>query len=56
MCFDGGSSYSGYGRAEFDRRVRIYQISQYGERVETYKRTTKGEIIDKEVLVDPIST
>lgn len=55
MCFDGGSSYSGYGRKEFDRRVRIYQISDFGEKVETYKRTTGGEILDREVLVEPIS-
>ncbi|KAK1921767.1 Metallo-dependent phosphatase-like protein [Papiliotrema laurentii] len=51
MCFDGGSSYSGYGQLGFDRRVRVYHISQYGERVETYKRLTSGEIIDRQVLV-----
>lgn len=51
MCFDGGSSYSGYGKADFERRVRIYQISDYGEKVETYKRLAGGDTIDKQVLV-----
>lgn len=55
MCFDGGSSYSGYGHEGFDRRVRVFQISEYGEKVETYKRTTSGEVVDREVLVEPIS-
>ncbi|WVQ69479.1 uncharacterized protein L199_007698 [Kwoniella botswanensis] len=50
-CFDGGSSYSGYGQLGFDRRVRIYNISSYGEKIETYKRLTSGEVIDKQVLV-----
>lgn len=51
MCFDGGSSYSGYGQLGFDRRVRIYQISDFGETVETYKRLTTGDILDRQVLV-----
>lgn len=51
MCFNGGSSYSGYGQLGFDRRVRIYQISEYGEKIETYKRLTSGDIIDRQVLV-----
>ena len=51
MCFDGGSSYAGYGQLGFDRRVRLYQISDYGEKVETYKRLTTGEIIDRQTLV-----
>ncbi|WVR04789.1 hypothetical protein IAU60_001801 [Kwoniella sp. DSM 27419] len=51
MCFDGGSSYSGYGQLGFDRRVRVYQISGYGEKIETYKRLTSGEILDQQVLV-----
>ncbi|ORY21337.1 Metallo-dependent phosphatase-like protein [Naematelia encephala] len=53
MCFDGGSSFSGYGQLGFDRRVRVYQISQYGEKIETYKRLTNGDIIDEQVLVGP---
>lgn len=51
MCFDGGSSYSGYGKLDFDRRVRIYNISQWGETIATYKRLTSGQIIDEQVLV-----
>ena len=51
MCFDGGSSYSGYGQIGFDRRVRIYDISEFGEKVETYKRLTTGEVVDRQVLI-----
>lgn len=51
ICFNGGSSYSGYGKVGFDRRVRVYQISEFGEKIETYKRTAGGEVIDQEVLV-----
>ncbi|WVQ98259.1 hypothetical protein IAU59_005382 [Kwoniella sp. CBS 9459] len=51
MCFDGGSSFSGYGQLGFDRRVRVYKISQYGEKIETYKRLSQGDIIDQQVLV-----
>lgn len=51
MCFDGGSSFSGYGQLGFDRRVRIYTLADYGETVHTYKRLTSGEIIDQQILV-----
>ncbi|TXT16081.1 hypothetical protein VHUM_00584 [Vanrija humicola] len=51
MCFDGGSSFSGYGQADFDRRTRVYLISQWGEVIETYKRLTGGDIVDRQVLV-----
>lgn len=51
MCFDGGSSFSGYGQLGFDRRVRIYQLSDYGEIVETYKHLTNGDIVDRQTLV-----
>jgi hypothetical protein len=37
MCFSGGSSYSGYGLLGFDRRVRVFELSDYGERIATYK-------------------
>ncbi|CAE6540487.1 unnamed protein product [Rhizoctonia solani] len=50
-CFGGGGSYAGYGKVGFDRRFRIFHISQYGEKIETYKRTDKGETIDKMTLV-----
>lgn len=35
----------------FDRRFRVYQVSEYGEKIETYKRTEKDEIVDRMVLV-----
>jgi len=50
-CFGGGGSYSGYGKLGFDRRFRVYQVSDYGEKIETYKRTEKDEIVDRMVLV-----
>ncbi|QRV74007.1 hypothetical protein RhiJN_02021 [Ceratobasidium sp. AG-Ba] len=50
-CFNGGSSYAGYGEVGFDRRFRIFQISEYGEKIETYKRTESGVVIDRMVLV-----
>jgi len=51
ICFDGGSSFSGYGKVGFDRRVRVYQLSEYGEKIETYKRLSSGDIVDRQVLV-----
>ncbi|WVF69590.1 hypothetical protein IAT40_004368 [Kwoniella sp. CBS 6097] len=51
MCFDGGSSFSGYGQLGFDRRARVYKISNYGEKIETYKRLSQGDIIDQQILV-----
>lgn len=51
ICFDGGTSFSGYGQLGFDRRVRVYQLLDYGETVETYKRLTNGDIVDRQVLV-----
>ncbi|PFH51912.1 hypothetical protein AMATHDRAFT_141299 [Amanita thiersii Skay4041] len=50
MCFGGGGSYSGYGRIGFDRRFRVYEISDYGETIRTYKRTEKDEVIDEMIL------
>ncbi|KAJ9115838.1 hypothetical protein QFC22_004980 [Naganishia vaughanmartiniae] len=50
-CFGGGGSYSGYGDKDFERRFRIYQLSDYGEKIETYKRTESGKIVDPMVLV-----
>ncbi|EIN09401.1 Metallo-dependent phosphatase [Punctularia strigosozonata HHB-11173 SS5] len=43
-CFGGGG---------FDRRFRVYDISAYGEKIETYKRTENDEIIDRMVLSGP---
>ncbi|BEI97383.1 hypothetical protein CcaverHIS631_0209720 [Cutaneotrichosporon cavernicola] len=51
MCFNGGSSYGGYGKVGFDRRVRLYDVTDWGETISTYKRLTSGEIIDRQVLV-----
>lgn len=45
------SSYSGYSRIGFDRRFRIFDISDYGETIRTYKRTEKDEILDEMYLV-----
>ncbi|KAF8956921.1 Metallo-dependent phosphatase-like protein [Flammula alnicola] len=47
------SSYSGYGKIGFDRRFRIYDISDYGETIKTYKRTEKDEVIDEMILTGP---
>ncbi|KAL5537002.1 DCR2 [Sanghuangporus sanghuang] len=51
LCFGGGGSYSGYSRIGFDRRFRIFDISDYGETIQTYKRTEKDEILDEMILV-----
>jgi len=56
MCFGGGGSYSGYGRVGFDRRFRVYEISDYGERIRTWKRLEgteaepEGRVADDLVL------
>ncbi|OJT14478.1 hypothetical protein TRAPUB_8978 [Trametes pubescens] len=50
LCFGGGGSYSGYGKVGFDRRFRIYDISDYGETIRTYKRTEHDEIVDEMVV------
>ncbi|KAJ6581440.1 Metallo-dependent phosphatase [Mycena capillaripes] len=55
FCFGGGGSYSGYGKLGFDRRFRIYDISDYGETIRTYKRTEhegfQDSVLDDVVLV-----
>lgn len=45
------SQYSGYGKGGFSRRMRVYQLSEYGERIETYKLLDSLERIDRTVLV-----
>ncbi|KAJ3759333.1 Metallo-dependent phosphatase-like protein [Lentinula raphanica] len=57
MCFGGGGSYSGYGKVGFDRRFRVYEISDYGEKIRTWKRLEgveaepEGHVVDDMVLV-----
>jgi hypothetical protein len=50
LCEPVQSSSDGRGR-RFDRRFRIYDVSDFGETIETYKRTENGAIVDREVLV-----
>ncbi|EJU03587.1 Metallo-dependent phosphatase [Dacryopinax primogenitus] len=51
FCFGGGGSFSGYGKVGFDRRLRVYKISDYGETIRTYKHTEHDKIIDDVILV-----
>lgn len=37
-----------FGR--FDRRFRIYDVSDYGETIRTYKRTERDQVIDEMLL------
>jgi len=53
QCFGGGSSYSGYGKIGFDRRFRVYEISDYGETIKTWKRTEHDDIVDEMILAGP---
>ena len=46
-----GSSYSGCGEVCLNRRFRIFDISDYGETIRTYKRTEHDEILDEIALV-----
>ncbi len=34
----------------FERRYRIYEISDYGETIQTWKRTESGIIVDEQIL------
>jgi len=34
----------------FDRRFRVYDISDYGETIKTYKRSEHEDILDKLIL------
>ncbi|KXN86602.1 putative inactive purple acid phosphatase 29 [Leucoagaricus sp. SymC.cos] len=53
LCFGGGSSYSGYGKIGFDRRFRVYETSDYGETIKTWKRTEHDDIVDEMILAGP---
>ncbi|KAA1475450.1 Metallo-dependent phosphatase [Dentipellis sp. KUC8613] len=50
LCFGGGGSFEGYGKVGFDRRFRVYDISDYGETIRTYKRLENGDVLDEMVL------
>ncbi|GAA6058690.1 hypothetical protein JCM10212_003378 [Sporobolomyces blumeae] len=50
-CFGGGGTYSGYGNATFPRRFRVYQLSDYGERIETFQLLDTHERINNAILV-----
>ncbi|KZT11756.1 uncharacterized protein LAESUDRAFT_710333 [Laetiporus sulphureus 93-53] len=43
-------SYSGYGRMGFNCRFRLFNVSDYGETIRTYKHTENDEIVDEMVL------
>ncbi|KAF8556455.1 Metallo-dependent phosphatase [Imleria badia] len=50
FCFGGGGSYSGYSKVGFDRRFRVYDISDYGETIKTYKRSEHDEVLDELII------
>ncbi|KAH9990180.1 Metallo-dependent phosphatase [Russula vinacea] len=50
LCFGGGGSFAGYGKVGFDRRFRIYEISDFGETIRTYKRLANEEFVDAMAL------
>jgi hypothetical protein len=37
----------------FDRRFRVYEISDYGETIRTHKRTEADDILDDYILAGP---
>ena len=53
ICFNGGSSFAGYGHTGLQRATRIINISHFGEKVETWHRmeTTAGAV-DPHVLYE----
>ena len=51
LCFGGGGSFSGYGKGGFARRMRVYEVSEYGEKVETWKLLDSGETTEKTILL-----
>ncbi|KAK4699220.1 hypothetical protein P7C70_g7043, partial [Phenoliferia sp. Uapishka_3] len=51
LCFGGGASYSGYGKAGFARRMRVYTIADYGETIGTYVLLDTLKRIERIVLV-----
>lgn len=43
-------SYSGYGKVGFDRRFRMYEISDYGETIRTWKDTEHNDMLNLQTL------
>ncbi|GAA5994112.1 hypothetical protein JCM5350_008099 [Sporobolomyces pararoseus] len=50
QCFGGGGTYSGYGIGTFPRRFRVYQLSDFGEKIETWQLLDTREVINHAVL------
>lgn len=50
VCFGGGATYSGYGSAAFSRRMRVFEIADFGETISTYQLTDERERINEAVL------
>jgi len=40
-------------QSRFDRRFRIFDISDYGETIKTWKRTEHDDIVDEMILAGP---
>lgn len=38
ICFGGGASYAAYGKVGFARRVRVYEVSHWGEAISSWQR------------------
>lgn len=49
ICFGGGASYAAYGKLGFQRRARVFRVSDWGERIATYHRFD-----DRKDLVDEV--
>ncbi|KAJ3540453.1 hypothetical protein NM688_g6225 [Phlebia brevispora] len=49
-CFGGGGSYSGYGKLGFDRRFRMFEVSDYGETIRTWKHTEHIDMWNLQIL------
>lgn len=54
-CFNGGSSFAGYGQRGFERRTRILHLARWGEAVETWERheKTPGRIEQHVLYTEP---
>ncbi|KDN38154.1 Metallo-dependent phosphatase [Tilletiaria anomala UBC 951] len=52
ICFGGGSSFAGYGRADLKRRARVIQLDKWGERISTWHRYDDGSKSKVHTLYD----